>query len=102
MRLVRRRGSFWRVCYLLPGLVAGGCVVALGLPAEALAAAPCGTNGVLSTTGLTATCSYTMTGEDTFAVPTGVGSVRVVAVGGRGGGRTGGRPAGGLGAQVTA
>ena len=102
MRLVRRRGSFWRVCWLLPGLVAGGCVVALGLPAEALAAAPCGTNGVLSTTGLTATCSYTTTGEDTFAVPTGVGSVHVVAVGGRGGGRTGGRPAGGLGARVTA
>jgi hypothetical protein len=39
----------------------------------------------LSANGITDTCTYTTAGEDTFAVPTGVSQVTVMAVGGAGG-----------------
>jgi hypothetical protein len=93
--------------------VAGGlvlAVVAVGgvgvvVPAVASAAgSPCGTGGVFSTAGSTASCAYSSPGQDTFTVPAGVSSVHVVAIGGQGGdapAHAGGNP-GGLGASVTA
>jgi Glycine rich protein len=52
----------------------------------ALAAAPCGTSGVFSQLGSTATCTYTYTGsEQMFTTPQGVLSLEVEAVGAPGG-----------------
>jgi hypothetical protein len=62
---------------------------------------PCGSSGVLSSSGATQTCTYTTTGEDTFTVPAGATSVHVVAVGGEGAANMNGSP-GGFGAQVSA
>ena len=78
-----------------------------GGPAVASAAAPCGTNGVFSQSGSTASCTYTTTGQDTFTVPAGVSSLQVTAVGAAGGVGGGGfgasdGGAGGQGAKVTA
>jgi len=67
----------------------------------ALAASPCGATGVLTTAGLTETCTYTTTGEDTFTVPAGVSSLHVIAVGGQGGATAFGDD-GGFGGQVSA
>lgn len=62
----------------------------------ALAARPCGSRGVFSQSGQTATCTYTTQAtEGTFLVPAGVRTLRVTAIGAPGGG-TGG----GLGASV--
>jgi uncharacterized repeat protein (TIGR01451 family) len=73
---------------------------ALVFAGPAAASSSCGTSGVFSQSGLTATCTYTSQGtEDTFTVPGSVSSVSVTAVGGQGGqGPNGG--AGGLGARV--
>ena len=50
--------------------------------APASAASPlCGTNGVLSASNGTITCTYTTVGEDTFNVPSGVSSLDITAVG---------------------
>ena len=58
--------------------------------------------GVCTSTGPTTTCTFSSTGEDSFTVPAGVSSVRVVATGARGGtGAFTDRPAG-RGATVTA
>src|ERR1039458_6106010 len=96
---------------LMLGLAAASAAVTSAPDAApASAVAPCGTNGVLTTSADTYTCTYTTAGEDTFAVPIGVTQVMVTAVGGAGGGSltyTGGTnivpgAAGGSGAQVTA
>ena len=63
-------------------MVVAGCL-SFALPASA--AAPCGTNGVLSAVGNVLTCTYTTSGEDTFNAPLFVTTVRVVAVGQTGG-----------------
>jgi uncharacterized repeat protein (TIGR01451 family) len=64
-------------------------VAALGLVippvSSALAANPCGAHGLLSTSGETLTCTYTVTGQDTFTVPQGVDTVSITAVGAPGG-----------------
>jgi hypothetical protein len=97
-----RRRSPW----LLGAALALAVLVALTAEATpALAAGPCGTNGVLSGSGGGGvTCTYTTQGtEDTFTVPDGVRSVSVTAVGAPGGtGGTGcGSGSGGLGAKVS-
>jgi hypothetical protein len=52
----------------------------------ATAAAPCGSSGTYAQAGTTATCTYTGAGtEDTFAVPAGVSSLNVTAIGAPGG-----------------
>jgi len=63
-------------------MVVAGCL-SFALPASA--AAPCGTNGVLSAVGNVLTCTYTTGGEDTFNAPLFVTTVHVVAVGQTGG-----------------
>jgi len=63
-------------------MVVAGCL-SFALPASA--AAPCGTNGVLSAVGNVLTCTYTTSGEDTFNAPLFVTTVHVVAVGQTGG-----------------
>ena len=96
----QRRG--WRV--LVFAAAAGLSVLwALALTGAASAATPCGASGVFSP-GATATCTYSYTGsEQTFTVPTGVGSVGVMAVGAPGGTATCGfGSCGGAGAVVTA
>jgi hypothetical protein len=66
----------------------------------ASASSPCGTAGSFSAPGPTYSCTYTMAGmEDTFAVPTGVTSVAVSAVGAPGGDSPGGA-SGGMDAVV--
>ena len=89
-------------------LVAGLALAALVAPTAgatpALAAGPCGTNGVLSGSGAGVTCTYTTQGtEDTFTVPADVSSVSVTAVGAPGGTvRTNsGFGSGGVGAKVS-
>jgi hypothetical protein len=71
---------------------------------SAFAATPCGSTGTYSQAGTTATCTYTSAGsEDTFAVPPGVSSLNVTAigaVGGNGASDDGAGP-GGKGAVVT-
>jgi Putative Ig domain len=68
------------------------------------ALSPCGTSGVYSSAGATATCTYTSGGyaglTDTFTVPAGVSSVDVVAVGASGGTGGDGSSGGGQGASV--
>ncbi|MBW0093804.1 hypothetical protein I4I77_29925, partial [Pseudonocardia sp. KRD-188] len=65
----------------LGALLALGTIVAV--PGVASAQLPAG----CTQTGQTVTCTYASTGAaQTFTVPTGVSTVRVVAVGGRGGG----------------
>jgi hypothetical protein len=78
--------------------------LAVALAPPALAAGPCGSTGAPSTSGATATCTYTSAGEDTFGGPTlaGVSSVTVVAIGGSGGAAAFSGPAGGMGAKVQA
>jgi hypothetical protein len=68
---------------VVTGCVSAGLVVFATFPGSALGASPCGTGGVFARTGLTATCTYTTPGEDTFAVPSAISSLQVVAVGGR-------------------
>ena len=41
----------------------------LALPGSAMAAGPCGTGGVFSSTPTTGTCTYTTAALDTFTVP---------------------------------
>jgi hypothetical protein len=83
--LVRARKGI-RAVLVLPLIVAQLFVgLALGGITNVAAVPPCGTNGVLTTLGSTATCTYTLTGEDTFTVPAGVSSLHIVAIGGKGG-----------------
>ncbi|WP_327421823.1 immunoglobulin domain-containing protein [Streptomyces sp. NBC_01230] len=87
----------------VPAIAAG----LAGGSATAVDAGPCGANGVFSQSGSTVSCTYTAAGEDTFAVPPGVSSVSVMAIGapgGKGGDYAGGQPGapGGAGAVVTA
>jgi hypothetical protein len=90
---VRNRVALvWIVC---------GVAAALSAPASA-AVGPCGTSGSLSTSGGTASCTYTATAEDTFTVPTGVTDVQVDAIGAPGAPSfEGAPPPGGRGAEVT-
>jgi len=84
-------------------LVAGG--ILFGGTWGASAGTACGTSGVFAQSGSTVTCTYTATGEDTFAVPAGVTGVSVTAVGapgGAGGAFTYAGGVGGLGAMVVA
>src|SRR5262245_28488209 len=61
-------------------------LAAAGSAALLAAAPPAGAAGSCSESGLNeTTCVYATSGEDTFAVPDGVTSLRVVAVGGHGG-----------------
>lgn len=95
-----------------PGLrrwsVAASCVcVWLGFGVGAAeASGTCGTTGTyslaVSVSGSVGSCTYMTTGEDTFAVPAGVGSVGVAAVGGRGAAGPNSGGAGGFGASVAA
>ena len=84
MRFLGCRSTSWRSVAVV-GL-AGGCAAAFGPVAGASAAAPCGSAGTLSSSGATATCTYTGAGQDTFTVPAGVTSLKVTAVGAAGGG----------------
>jgi hypothetical protein len=63
-------------------LVVAGC---LSFASQASEATTCGTSGVLSAVGNVLTCTYTMSGEDTFNPPLFVTTVHVVAVGQTGG-----------------
>lgn len=76
------------------GVIAAVSATAAGLTGAVVPAAqaastppgPCGSTGVLSISGSTATCTYTDQGtEDTFTAPSGVGSVSVTAIGAEGG-----------------
>ena len=90
--LVRRH--FFAV---LSAVLMGSCglwAIALAGPAAAVLPSNC------AQAGSTVTCTFSPGPEGTFAVPAGVGSVHVVAVGGAGGGSLGG--SGGPGAQVSA
>ena len=79
----------------------GGLCAAIG-GAQATAAGSCGTSGVFSQSGASATCTYANPGtEDTFTVPDGVSSVSVTAVGAPGGAGSLGPITGGLGASVS-
>ena len=88
----------WRRIGLLAGLTGSGIAI-LGAAGADAAAPGCGTQGIASVSGATATCTYTAVGEDTFQVPAGVTTLHVIAVGAPGG--SGGAP-GGAGALVTA
>jgi len=88
-------------------MVATASALALvALPASsAVAADPCGAHGVLSSSGETLTCTYTVTGQDTFTVPRGVETVSITVVGAPGGPGAASLPAianGGPGALVSA
>jgi len=87
----RRLSSF-----TVPFVVAAGvsALYALALAGSAGARPP-----ECSQSGATVTCTFSTAGEDTFAVPANVSSVRVVANGGGGGASLG--AGGGSGAQVT-
>lgn len=69
----------------LVAIVGAGLIATPG----AHAASPCGTNGVLTVSSTTATCTYTKSDNsgyaDTFTVPASATSLSVVLVGGRGG-----------------
>jgi hypothetical protein len=54
---------------------------AAGVGTAGAAVSPCGTAGTFSSSGSTASCTYTAPGFDTFTVPVGVGTLDVVAVG---------------------
>ena len=90
MQLTEIRGSEGSACRggwlaAVVGLVSAGLVV-LGLLAQAAnAAGPCGRAGVFSSVGSTGVCTYTAVGQDTFAAPPAISSIRVLAVGGAGG-----------------
>src|SRR5688500_5414898 len=83
-------------------LVLGALLVFLArTDARAVPPSPCG-SGLLTAPN---TCTYTTPGEATFTVPTGVTTVRVVAIGGRGGTGAGTQQlagVGGFGARVSA
>ena len=70
--------------------------------AGAQADGPCGSQGVYSTSGNIATCTYPTAGQDTFVVPEGVTSIDVIAAGAAGGAGGNGGGAGGAGASVEA
>ena len=78
-----RRGS--GVCARLIVVLLAGLCAPLALSAPAHADGPCGATGVLSVQGTTNTCTYATAGLDTFAVPSGVSTLQVTAVGGAGG-----------------
>lgn len=84
------------------GLIAGGLLLGAG---SAQAAIPCGTYGVLSINGTTASCTYSSASNaglaDSFAVQTGMSPVTIVAIGGKGGGRCGNESSGGYGDRVS-
>lgn len=72
------------------GLAGMTPVLALTLAASwglssAQAAGSCGANGVASTNGAKAVCTYTKAGADTFTVPSGVASLSVSVIGAPGG-----------------
>ena len=74
---------------IVPGVVAAlvefGLVLAGG-SGVASATSPCGLYGTLSSSGATETCTYTAAyGQDTFAVPSGIGPLEVAVDGGAGG-----------------
>jgi len=98
------RGALMRLTIVLTAAVCVLALWAVALAGSASAAIPCGAGGVFSQSGATATCTYSYTGsQDTFAVPAGVGSVGVTAVGAPGGSATCGfGSCGGAGAVVTA
>ncbi len=82
--------------------LATGATGAMGLTGHALADGVCG-SGTAGTAGVKLTCTYTTTGsEQTFAVPAGVTSLHVVAVGGKGGAGYDGVTEDGQGARVSA
>ena len=86
------------------GRVAIVCLASASLMASAARATsgPCGQSGVLSdASGQTGTCSYAAGTNDTFTVPSGISSVTVDAIGGKGGGGYLGG-SGGSGASVGA
>lgn len=99
-RMLRRLG-------VIGGVGAVATVLAWSPGGARAAGSVCGANGVFSSAGSTSTCTYTTAGEDTFVVPSGVSTIGVVAIGGRGsaGGNAvqqGAGGAGGAGAQVSA
>ena len=86
------RGVFFGVLGSRIGVIAatlGVCGVwGAALAGSAAAAGPCGSTGVYSVLGATATCTYTGQGtEDTFTVPGFVSSLSVTSVGAPGGAR---------------
>jgi hypothetical protein len=89
------------------GLFVAGCVflgatgLIGGFSAAAATPSPCGTTGIYSLSGDTATCTYSYpstSAEDTFTVPAGVSTLVVTAVGAPGG--AGQATPGGIGAIV--
>jgi hypothetical protein len=89
----------------VPGVSVVAVLIELGLilgggAGVANAANRCGSGGVFSHSGRTATCTYTIQGtEGTFSVPAGVRTLRVTAIGAPGG-SAGGDDVGGVGAKV--
>jgi hypothetical protein len=86
-RYSRRLGAAATRATVVLVLAGTSLIIGTDMPiASASAAAPCGSAGVFSVTGTTATCTYTAPGtEDTFAVPAGVSSLEVTAIGTSGG-----------------
>ena len=79
---------------------AGAAFLAWGGSGALASGGPCGSYGVYSASGASASCAYSKQGyEDTFAVPAGVATLNVLAVGAPGGEGFG--SAGGFGADVT-
>lgn len=81
-------------------------VMTLGVLGAAVAplvtfAVPAHAQGTCTTVGSTTTCVFDTVGEHAFAVPAGVTSVSVTAIGGRGGRSTAEGNIGGRGAQVS-
>jgi hypothetical protein len=105
----RRRGRGRRAAATGAAVLSllAGTTLLVGMAAPSASASvttPCGSVGVYSAAGTTATCTYTGAGtEDTFAVPSGVTNLHVTAIGGPGGsGAASGNPGlGGKGAVVT-
>src|ERR1700694_335406 len=83
----RRRGALCLRAALAVPLAVAPMLVGLtpgGVTQVAAVGPPC-SNGVLTTTGTTSTCTYTSAGQDTFTVPPGVTTLHIVAIGGKGG-----------------
>ncbi len=94
-------GRVWRVRVPVGVFVGMAGWLAVGASGAWAAPDPCGTSGVYSTSGQTATCSYTSPGtEDIFSVPSYASQLNVTAIAAPGGAGNGGYP-GGYGAVVT-
>jgi len=97
MHATRQHGRSVGVRWRLLGPALAGALLGLVAVGTASAAPSC------STSAGTTTCTFAPTGtEDSFTVPAGVGSVHVVAVGGRGADGEVGGGVGGLGTRVSA